>query len=240
MPFRFLEGFNHWDIIIKETDTDKEYAIKSKYKTLCPICFYPHFKGKRKDCHVGIGHQINNISFITGHFYETDYKGAPLNWFGKLLKDISTHPFKYSHELFKQIIEKKILDSHWELKDIKYATMVPTTNQQMEQLFFEVSDDLDLIWIPQNQLFIRRELTRHYIERKEYVDNKYFLIEEEISNIINIENNKSILIFDDVFNQGYTFGRIIELLHSISFKKFNLVSIARTVPKSFPKTFYFP
>lgn len=240
MPYRFLKGFDHWDIIIKDINTDKEYAIKNKYKSLCPICFYPQIKGKRKECHMGIENRVNDISFITGHFYDTDYKGTPLNWFGKLLKDISTRPFKYSHELYKIILEKKILQSNWDLKTINYATMVPTTNQQMERLFFEISKILDIRWIPSNDIFIRKELTQHVEDRKAYVDNKYFLREGEISNFTDLDKKKSILIFDDVFNQGFTFGRITELLHDLSFKKFKLVTIARTVPKSFLKTFYFP
>ncbi len=240
MPYRFLKGFNHWDIIIKETDTQKEYAIKNKYKSLCPICFYPLIKGKEKECHIGIEPLLDKISFLTGHFYDTDYKGTPLNWFAKLLKEISNYPFKYSHELFKLILENRILQSSWNLKKIKYATMVPTTNQQMEQLFFEISKDLNFVWIPSKSLLIRRELTNHYEERKAYVDNKYFLKEDALNNVCNLNPKKFILIFDDIFNQGFTFGRITELLHNLSFKEFRLVTIARTVPKSFLKTFYFP
>ena len=51
---------------------------------------------------------------------------------------------------------------------------------------------------------------------------------------------KNYLIFDDILHQGFTFGRITELLDNLSFKEFRLVTVARTVPKSFLKTFYFP
>lgn len=220
------------------------YNIKRQKRqlvqSLCPICFYPRMNGKKKECHIGIESSVRNISFITGHFYDTDYKGNPLNWFGKLLKNISTQPFKYSHELFKLILEEKILQSEWNLNKIMYATMVPTTNQQMENLFSEISNNIGIRWFTPDKIFLRKELRSHYKSRKQYVANKYFLKKIVSDNLLKLEKDETILIFDDIFHQGFTFGRIIELLHKFYFDKFKLVTIARTVPKSFLKTFYLP
>lgn len=239
MPYKILKGFNSWEIIVKDITTNEEFALKNKYKSLCPICFYPESKNKKKECHIGIQDLEGKFSFITGHFYETDYKGIPLNWFGKLLKDISTQPFKHSHELISLILQKTIINSIWNINEIQYATMVPTTNQQMEILFSEISKNLKLQWIPFNKIFMRKELVDHYKDRKDYVNNKYFLEKNADVYLDNLERINSILIFDDIFHQGYTFRCIIELLQNW-FDEFRLVTIARTVPKTFLKAFYFP
>ena len=240
MPYKMLKGFSPWEIIIKNLETDHEISLSNKYRSLCPFCYYPIRKDSIKQCHIGIEHHTSKVSFITGHFYETDYKGTPLNWYSKLIKDISNFPFRFSHELLSLVLVEKILNSNWILDEIAFSTMVPTTNQQMESLFSKISEKLKLFWIPSDQFFIRKELTRSYKDRKSYVYNKYFLEENKISNYKNLDKNRPILIFDDIFHQGYTFGRIVELLNNLSFKKFNLVTIARTVPKSFLKTFSFP
>jgi len=240
MPYKILKGFSPWEIIIKNLETAEEISLSSEYRSFCPICFYPLGKESIKKCHIGIESQISKISFLTGHFYETDYKGSPINWYSKLLMDISNFPFKYSHELLYLVLVDKILNSNWNIDNNIYSTMVPTTNQQMEKLFSEISEKLDLTWIPSNHLFIRKELTKHYEDRRDYVRNKYIINEDKAINLSNFEKNNSILIFDDVFHQGFTFARIIELLQGLSFNEFKLVTIARTVPKSFLKTFYFP
>jgi predicted amidophosphoribosyltransferase len=54
------------------------------------------------------------------------------------------------------------------------------------------------------------------------------------------EKISNILIFDDVLDHGYTFGRIIKLLKSLNLKKIYLSTIARTTPKKFKKPFSFP
>jgi len=240
MHFRYLKGFDPWDIIIKNTDTNEEFALKNKYKSICPVCFYPNVSDKPKECHSGIESLESKISFITGHFYETDYEGNPLNWFGDILRKISLQPFKHSHEILKLILEEKISNSDWQIEDIIYATMVPTTNLQMINLFSEISQNINLTWIPYNKLFEKKTSTTFYKDRKEYVNNKYFLLEESVDLLEQIEKDSSLLIFDDVFHQGYTLGRIIELLSKSNFIKFKLVTIARTVPKSFLNIFQFP
>jgi predicted amidophosphoribosyltransferase len=55
-----------------------------------------------------------------------------------------------------------------------------------------------------------------------------------------MNKSKQILIFDDVFHQGFTLGRIIDLLRKFNFKNFKLSTIARTVPKTLVQTFSFP
>lgn len=74
----------------------------------------------------------------------------------------------------------------------------------------------------------------------EYVNNKYFLKDNTINFLSSIENLQNILIFDDVLHQGWTFGRILELLNPLNLSKIFLATIARTVPKKFKKTFNFP
>lgn len=237
MPYQFLKGFNPWDIIIRNIESNKVFSLSNKYKVLCSICYYPIKTKSKKKCHKGIKPYLNKISFITGHFYKVDYRSNPTNWFSKLLKDISCYPFKYSHELLRIIIEEKIRNSNWRIEDINISTMVPTNNLQMESLFSEISQNLGIDWISHKKLFIRKKLMNHYDDRTEYVKNKYSLT-NNAKNVL--EEKEKVLIFDDIFNQGYTFGRIIELLLNLGFKKYYLVTIGRTVQKSFAKTFSFP
>ena len=235
-----LKGISPWDIIIKNLETDEEISLSNKHKQLCPVCFYPIEKDVNKECHAGIEHVTSKISFLTGHFYETDYKSVPLNWYSKILKNISDFPFKYSHKLLSLVLVDKIQDSNWKLDSIAFSTMAPTTNQQMENVFSEITEKLSLTWIPSNEIFIRKELRDHIDDRREYVKNKYFLMEDISQKLLKFDKNKSILIFDDIFHQGFTLARITELLQSLSFRDFKLVTIARTLPKTFLKTFYFP
>lgn len=239
MPYKLLKSLDDRNIILKDTEQGIEFALMDHYKDKCPICHYP-LPVKEKKCHFGFSHLIKDFNFITGHYYETDFKGIPNNWFGELLKRISEQPFKHSHELLRLVLLYRINQTDWDLKSIDFATMVPTSNQQMKSLFSNISNFLDIKWINPDDLFIKKELNQHYKERREYVENKYFLKEIQKDIIENGKKPKSIIIFDDVLHQGFTFGRIMDLFKTLSIKKFYLVTIARTTPKTFQKTFTFP
>ncbi|MHA1130956.1 MAG: hypothetical protein ACTSQI_16565 [Candidatus Helarchaeota archaeon] len=239
MPFKILKGFEKWDLIIKNLETEEELSLKEEHKNHCPICHYP-MRSPSQECHPGLSNHIEMISFLTGHFYKTDYMGKPQNWFSSILKQMSSKPFRYSHEILKSILYNKIIDSDWHLGDIQFATMAPTTNQQMRSLFEELSNDLNLAWVPDHEIFIRRELSTHYPTRQEYVNNKYFLNQNIILRLEKLNERDRILIFDDVFHQGYTFGRLIDLVYDFVQGAVYLATIARTFPKSFAESFYFP
>lgn len=240
MSYRLLKSLDPWEIIIKDTQTNEEFSLMNKYPEKCPICYYPtNLKGK-KECHAGLNKSLDKISYITGHYYDTDYNGKPNNWYSQLLKDISERPFKYSHEPFNLILHDRLKKADWDLGLIKLATMALTSNQQMEQLFSQLSINLGLTWISNSKLFLKNDLTSHYNNRLDYVNQKYSINIDNAYEIFANHNLKELIIFDDVLNRGYTFGRLIELLSEIGFKKFYLVSIARTIPKSFKKNFTFP
>lgn len=236
--FKFLPTTDPWEIIIRDQETNEIYSLKQQHTHFCEVCQYP-FYSKKKECHKGLNRDLSEISFISGHFYETDYNGIPNNWFGKLLKNISEQPFKYSHTILTAILKEKIQKTNWNIKRIDFATMVPTTNQQMYQLFSKIAKDLEINWVPAEKLFNRKELNIQYTDRKKYVQSKYCL--KKTRDIPSrLLNDKTVLIFDDIFNQGYTFSRIIDLLSTFSIKNFKLASIARTTPKIFRKSFSFP
>ena len=177
---------------------------------------------------------------MTGHFYETDYLGNPNSWFGKLLKDISIQPYSFSHELLKIILQERITNANWNLKEIVFSTMVPTSNLQMQDIFLEISKFFGFEWIPAEKIFVRNFLHENYDNRQLYVDNKYSICQGAEKILSNMNKSKYILIFDDVFHQGFTLGRIIDLLLKINFKNFKLSTLARTVPKTLMQTFSFP
>ena len=164
------------------------------------MCYYTATLNKKGEFHAGLLNHIEKFSLITGHYYETNFKSKPNNLFGDILKMISQQPFKHSHELLHLILRSRIQNSGWDLNSIQIATMVPTNNQQMQQLFAEVSESLGIRWMDFNELFIKREIIHHYKTRMEYVNNKYFLKDNTINFLSSIENLQNILIFDDDLN----------------------------------------
>ena len=240
MSYKLLKSPSQWEIIIKDIDSNTEFSLMDRYKEKCPICYYPTTLMKEVECHEGLLNYNEKFSFIAGHYYETDYKNRPNNWFGELLNKISQQPFKHSHELLHLILKSKILNSGWNLNYIQVATMVPTNNQQMQHLFAEVSESLRINWIAFNELFEKKDLTMYYKYRLDYVNKKYSLNDDAINLLLSIKNLQHILIFDDVLHQGWTFGRIIELLNPLNLSKIYLATVGRTVPKTFKKTFSFP
>lgn len=240
MPYKFLKTSNPWEIILKEADSSKEFSLMDRYSDKCPVCHYPLASEQVKLCHIGLEKNIDKISYITGHYYETDFTGNPNNWYGKLLKDISEQPFRHSHEPFVLVLKERLVNSDWDIDSLNFATMVPTSNQQMENLFIEVSELLNVRWVKCNDIFLKRELVEHYNNRSDYVKNKYFISKTASDLLLNFKDLESILIFDDILNQGYTFGCLIDLLKATSIKNYYLVTIARTLPKVFQKTFSFP
>lgn len=240
MPYKVLKTTNPWEIILKETDTNQELSLMDRYSVKCHVCHYPLKSKVDSFCHKGLENHVSKISYITGHYYETDFDGNPNNWYGKLLKDISERPFRFSHELFVEVLKHRILNSDLDLHSLSFATMVPTSNQQMENLFEEISRLLNIKWIRCNDIFIKKEPVIHYSDRAEFVKNKYILKETADEIFFNFKHHKNILIFDDIFNQGFTLGHIINLLKTTPHDTFYLVTIARTLPKVFQKSFSFP
>lgn len=240
MPYKFLKTSNPWEIILKETDSNIEFSLMDRYSDKCPVCHYPLTSKRNQLCHKGLEKNIGRVSYITGHYYETDFAGSPNNWYGKLLKDISEQPFRHPHEPLVLVLQERINNSGWDLNSLNFATMVPTSNQQMEDLFFNVSKLLNIKWVGCDEIFLKRELIEHYNNRYDYVKNKYSLNKDASDLLLSFIELENILIFDDILNQGYTFGCLIDLLKTTSIKNYYLVTIARTLPKVFQKTFSFP
>ena len=232
-------GLDPWEISIKDLQKNIDLSLKIDYKNSCPICLYP--KKKEPECHVGLLKLMNKIDYTTGHLYSTDFTGKATNWFTSILQEISENPYKKSHEILKIILLHRIKQKKWNIEDIKFASMVPTNNHQMSDLFQELTHELQIPWINCNSIFITRFLNKHYDNREEYVKNKYDLNKNTHSLLQEFEGGGDVLIFDDVFHTGYTFGRIVEILDStINIENFKLISIARTTPKSILKYRFFP
>jgi len=94
--------------------------------------------------------------------------------------------------------------------------------------------------VPDEEIFIRREPSTHSAKRQNYINEKYFLNQSIISRLEHLNEHDRILIFDDVFDQGYTFGYLIDLIHNYVHSTIYLATIARTSPKSFLRPFSFP
>lgn len=240
MVFKILKTTSPWEIIIKNTSTNEEFSLMDRFNEKCPFCYYPIQSSNKRECHPGLKSREDQIDFLTGHFYETDYKNIPTNWFSRLLKNISLQPFRHSHKILFEIMKYKLEKSGWDLKSVPLATMVPTKNQQMQQIFSQISKIFNVRWIDFDQLFIKREHLVFQEKRSDYVKFKYHIKERSLDLLSSIGKIDSILIFDDVFHQGWTFGRIIEILEPLKISKFYLFSIARTTPKKLLEVFSFP
>ncbi len=238
MPYKIIKGMNEWEIIVRELSTGEEFSLNDIFKTKCPICFYPE---RKEDCHEGLVPHLNKFTYKTCHYYITDYRGNPINWFGELITNIRKTPYKYSHEIISLLLQETLKTSCWGFPVIKAATMVPTTNQQLYDIFEEVSISLGMRWIDPFSIFKKQLFATSSRNRREQVNQKYALtiIDDKTKSLLNDIHN--ILIFDDILNRGYTFGRMIELLTlAFHIQNYYLITIARIAPKSFPKILEFP
>jgi hypothetical protein len=241
MPaYRVLNTTDVDEIIIKNELDGKELALKIGRSNKCEYCFYPFSNKAKKDCHVGLKSWENHSSYLFGSYYETDYQGHPNDWFGELYKQISEEPFRHSHELIKLVLICRIINAAWDLSNISFATMVPTSNLQMKDIFSEISKELEIKWIDDKEIFVTNPLNQAFKKRDDYVRKKYDLVNDLPSLIINEEDRKTVLIFDDVLHEGYTFARILELLKGLDYHYYYLITICRTTPQTIFKGNYFP
>jgi predicted amidophosphoribosyltransferase len=236
---KVLTTTDPWEIIIRDLrcSPPKEFALKINQSQICKICFHPK-NDRQVKCknHPGINDLTTKTSMIIGHYYVTDYSGNAINWFTDQLKKISEHPYKYSHDLFFHIMVYRIRQIGWDLNSIGFSTMVPTKNKQMFDLFKEISSYLNFFWIDPSEIF-SLSIDSYRKQREKYIESKYE-IKENLDQKIPSES-KGVLIFDDVFHKGYTFGKIIRLLEE-TIPKFYLAVIGRTVPRTLPKSYHFP
>jgi len=240
---KLLETSDPWEIIVRITRNNKieDKSLKINRDRTCPICFYPIKLNEKCSHHPGLINVVEQFEMTIGHFYKLDYNGKPLNWFTQELKKISTYPYRYSHELFRQILTYRITKSGWDLDDILFSTMVPTTNHQMRDLFRELAISLRIQWINPEVLFNSKRPTNFYKNRRDYVRDKYEISKYALDSLNKIEKRgKSVLLFDDVLYTGFTIGRIIELLCKLQSFQFKVVIIGRTIKRGLIETAYFP
>ncbi len=240
-----IETPDPWEIIVRFFRKNKieEKSLKIDRGRTCPVCFYPQDPSIKCRHHPGLENITTGLEITIGHFYKLDFNGNPLNWYSKKLKTISEYPYKFSHNLFKGILTHRIKKSGWDVKKIKFATMVPTNNHQMLELFRELAVRLKIHWIDPDLLFIAEKPIEFQEDRGKYVERKYKIANSATRALseVNAKNKEdAVLLFDDVLSSGFTISRIMELLSDFQITQFKVVVVGRTIKRSLLKTKLFP
>ncbi len=220
---------SHGYVLSKKIDEKWEiyYTIAGPAQNSCKTCGYPLKKDEECKHHQGLENLKIEYSIQFVGYYQTDFKGYPLNKFTKrILKIRAAEGEKYYQELL--FILNSLFRNIKNKIEINWGSWVPTSNtllMRIAQDFMQynhirIINPLEIIEID-NQI-------NRIDDKKEYVLKKYKIKEACNPKTIKIINNNIGVILDDLLHTGYTIGRIFELFQEYHPKKLLGLLFART------------
>ncbi|MFW9970499.1 MAG: hypothetical protein ACFFDF_09885 [Candidatus Odinarchaeota archaeon] len=241
VKFQILNTNDPREIILRDltVEPNLEHSIKIPSKNICSFCYSPLKDNSECVHHSGLIKFQKVTKIIIGGYYTTNFKGDSLSWWTKRIKKIRDFPFKTTSLDVELVIAKRI-ENFGELLETQVSTAVPTRNLQSLKIFQNLSKKSNIKFIDPNKMIDILPTYKNGKTRNEYVSQKYKLSQncdyyiEKVS-----KKSKGIVIFDDILNEGYTLGWIVNLLKD-SFSYFYLIVLGRTPWKRFIETYQIP
>ncbi len=208
------------EILFKNLQNNQTFSLVFPHSHSCSICFSPLNKSEKCNRHPGLTY-LKNFILISGGYFHVNHDNQPLSWWTRKIIEVSEYPFQYSAPELSFIMIQRMIPFQINNHKNFLATMIPTSSNQMVEIYQEICKSLNIPFVESNYFF--RTKSDHYTKsRKDYVSEKYTLNPELRGNY------KNILLFDDVLHTGHTLGHCAQLLQNKFDSYIYLCPLSRT------------